>query len=654
MAVASAMSDLPTEHRAFLFEGFALDAASRTLAENGEEIRLAHRPFDILVELVENRERVVSRHELLDKYWDGRYVYDDALRKSVAAIRKALGDSGKPARFIETRYGDGFRFVADVRSIVQNGTNGSNGHYTANFGQNGRVPSVSSPSKLIAWGPRLIVVFVLAVALVVFAVVFVTGSLGWLGSIAGTAPADAPIRSLVVMPIRNVSGEADNQYLSDGVTESVITQLSRSNELKIFPGGSLYSSKNNDRDPLEVGRQLNADAILEGSLQRRGDAVNVRMRLVRIRDGSVAWTSNDFERLITSAYDLQDAIACDIASELTTELCGGENKKNTKIGIAYQEYLKGRYEWNKRTADGIKRSIDHYKLALEYDPKYSLAYAGLADSYVQGVWHVPFVASEVFPKARDAALKAISFDETSAEAHTALAGAYGMEWKWAEASAELSRAIELDPRYARAHHVQAFNLMMMARFDDSIASIERAAELDPLNLVIQTDRANLLLIAGREEDAFRQWQTMIEREPDFAMARQHRAAAYEHLGYEREAIDEIADMMHAQGKTAAEIDAFRRIAQKAGLKQVRRFDLNRLLGEKARGKRVSPVNIAYYYALVGERDKAIKALETACSERDSRMVLIVSAEFLSLRPDTRFSALLDCVGLRVRKEQTAE
>lgn len=637
------MSGFSKEHRTYVFDGFSLNVSSRTLTENGAEKRLARRPFEVLAYLIANNDRVVSRNELLDKFWQGRDVYDDALRKCVGSIRKALNDLEKPGRFIETRYGDGYRFVADIKLLSTNG----NGHHNGN--QAAHASAVAEPVHTsVASGSRRFA------SMAVFAVILVSICLGvylltgWSGQASSASSVNAPteIKTIAVMPLKNLTGDPGNEYFSDGLTESIITQLSRVNELKVVSRSSTFAFKDKHIDPREIGQALGVEALLEGGVQKAGDNVNIRVRLVSTKDGSVIWTSNDFERPLGGASDLQDMIACNVAVELRTKLCGGPGDRRTGSGQAYQEYLKGRYEWNKRSPDGIKKSIAHYIKAVEYDPKYALAYAGLADSYIQGIWHVPFIESEVVPKARESAVTALELDENLAEAHAAFASVLSMEWSWAEAERELDRAISLDPGYARAYHVRAFSLMLKGRYDESIASIDRAAELDPVNLVIQTDRGNLLFAAERTDEAFAQWGKTLDRDPNFVMAREHRATAYELTGNERAAIADLAIIKKVQGRSEKTIAVFRELAEKQGLIEVRRRELQELLSRESRGERVSPISIAYHGTLLRQPEICFKYLEKAFTNRDSQIVLLASPQFLAIKQDPRYVDLMARIGLR--------
>lgn len=640
----------PNINKKIVFGEFWLESESRTLWQNDKEIRLAKRPFDVLLFLIENRERVVSRDELLDKFWDGHDVYDDALRKCISTIRHSLNDKGKPPHFIETRYGSGFRFIGAIEEREKRRVKEKNKEILDFNSQiSDEYQSSNRKDNNTKNENRYVLITISIFSLLFISLSFYVYSpndkdnLSASNNLVETA---APVRSIAVLPLKNLTGEANNEYFSDGVTESIITQLSRVSELRVVSRSSTFVFKDKEIDPREIGKKLNVDALLEGSIQKKGALLNVNVRLISTKDGHVLWTSQDFERPIANAYELQDTISCSIVIELRTELCDTVPHQNTNNADAYQAYLKGRFQWNKRTGEGITKSIEFYDQAIAADSKYALAYAGLAESYVQGIWHVPFNSKEVLPKAEQFALTAIRLDDTLAEAHTALASVYGLKWNWLESEHEIQRAIELNPRSARAHHVQAFCFLTLGRNDEAFAAIERARELDPLNLVINTDKAQILFQTNRNDEAFQQWEKTLELAPNFALAYEHRATAYQVLGNESAAIADTAKAMELNGKSAEKITAYRQTATNYGLKEIYRNELKDLLAKEKRGEKVSPVNFAWLYASLGQKEEAFKYVEKAYNERTAEMLLVLtSRKFALLFPDTRFADLLKRIGL---------
>lgn len=640
------MTTAPNINKKISFGEFWLESESRTLWQDKSEVHLAKRPFDVLLFLIENRERVVSRDELLDKFWDGHDVYDDALRKCVSAIRHSLNDKGKPPRFIETRYGSGFRFIG---AVFEENEKRRKGDRETDFDGNEQITRDKGQRTKDKGQNRYVLIAISIVCILFISLSFYVYSPGdkentsSLNSLVETA---AAVNSIAVLPLKNLTGEANNEYFSDGVTESIITQLSRVSELRVVSRSSTFVFKDKEIDPREIGKKLNVDALLEGSIQKKGDLLNVNVRLISTKDGRVLWTSQDFERPIANAYELQDTISCSIAIELRKELCDSVPRQNTNNVNAYQAYLKGRFQWNKRTGEGIKKSIEFYDQAIASDSEYAVAYAGLAESYVQGIWHVPFNSKEVLPKAEQSALKAIQLDNTLAEAHTALANVYELQWNWSEAEREIQRAIELNPRYARAFHVQAFCFLILGRNDEANAAIERARELDPLNLVINTDKATIFFETNRTAEAFQQWEKTLELDPNFALAYEHRATAYQVLDNESAAIADSTKAMELNGKSAKDIDAYRRTATNYGLKAIYQNELKDLFAKEKRGENVSPVSFAWFYASLGQKEEAFKYVEKAYNENSAEMVLVLtSRKFALLISDARFDDLLKRIGL---------
>ena len=634
------------KNKTIVFGSYRLQVESQILLNEDKEIRLPKRPFRILVFLIENRTRVVSRDELLDEFWDGHDVYDDALRKTIAAIRKALNDSQKPPRLIETHYGSGFRFIGAVEEIHQNG-NGNQADLGLSFNEK---PIIEPPARNARRSFPYILTAMAAASVLFFVSLgfyayLPNSTVNFSAPVTSAAPAP-PVRSMAILPLKNLTGDANNEYFSDGITESLITELSRVDELKIISRSSIFALKNAaEEDPREIGRRLGVDALLEGSLRKKGDSFSVNVRLISTRDGSVLWTSRDFERPAANAFELQDTISCNIAVELRTELCDPA-KRNTTNADAYEAYLKGRFQWNKRNAEGIKKSIEFYEQAIGFDSGYALAYAGLSESYVQGIWHVPFDAREVLPKAEKAALRAVELDETLSEAHTALVNVYQLQWNWTAAERAIKRALELNPRSARAHHVQAFCFLTLGRNDEAVASIQRAKELDPLNLVVNNDEATLLFAAGRRDEAFAQWKKTLELDANFAMAYEHRSRVFYFLGDETAAVEDHLKALELGGTAKEKIAELRRISSNKGLKGIYQNDFNDYLARRKRGENISLVGLAICAALLRQKDEAFDFLEKAYLERSPELILLKPhLPFASLRSDARFAALLKRMNL---------
>lgn len=651
-------------NKSFVFGNFQLNNHSQTLFFENTEVHMAKRPLNVLFFLIENRERLVSRNELLDKFWDGKDVYDDSLRKTIGAIRKALNDLEKPPQFIETRWGSGYRFIGKVsEKTAENGSTvadegketdtgilklaeNSNGNKPSSLNEKNIKDDNQRRAKITNWTfLRIIIgVFIFFIGFG-FYLKFSNGENLQPAEKTGSETA-ASVRSIAVLPLKNLTGDANNEYLTDGITESIITELSRVQELKVISRSSTFTLKNKESDPRRIGQDFGVDAFLEGSVQKKDEVFSVNVRLISTRDGTVLWTSRDFERSLSNAFELQEIISDNIAIELRAELSDSFQNRNTADSDAYQAYLKGRYQWNKRTAEGIRKSIELYQQAINFDSHYALAYAGLAESYVQGIWYVPFEATDVLPKAEKAARTAIELNDSLAEAHTALASVLLLNWNWPETERELRHAVELNPRYARAHHVQAFLFLTLGRYDEAIASIRRAKELDPLNLIIITDEANILYCADQTEEAFKQWNKAIELDPNSAYTYRERSIAYQDSGNKSASIEDYSKFLELSGKSAEEIAEYRRITSRNGFNEIWRRELNEILAKQKQGKKISYLSVAVYYALLGQKDKAFDYLEKAYTNHSAELVLLKPYKPLTyLHSDPRFISLLNRMGL---------
>jgi len=637
----------------YLLDNYRLDPDKRQLYLDEAPVRLTPRPFRVLLYLLENRDRVVTRDELLDQFWEGRDVYDDTLRKCVGAIRKALNDRSQQARFIETHYAGGYRYIGSVEEIVEE---------TSQAVEIERVrgvrmvieeeidnPITSEPArKVVAVAKQRTLTRPVAV-LALLATVVLTASVSYeLRNSGTTDAATSPLRSVAVLPFKNYSNDEAQEYFSDGLTETFITQLSKIGGVKVISRDSVFALKGKDIDSREVGKRLNVTAVLEGSIRQKGDLMRVEVRLINTQDGSVIWTRDPYTLPLKDSLTVRDEIACSVAAGLRVKFCrNSEVRRHDTDNIdAYQMYLKGRYYWNKRNPDGIRRSIEQFEQAISLDPNYALAYAGLADSYVQGVWEVPFDPKEVLQKAKAAATEAIKLDAQLSEAHAALANIYQMEWQWAEAGKEIERAIELNPGLARAYHVQAFHLEMTGRPIEAIASMKHAQALDPLNLVIGADMARLLWNAGRQDEALSQGQKVVEMDPGFTYGHILLFSVYLYSGRDDAFAEEYYKYLTLSGRSEPTITAYRKAFHTNGVKGIYQIELGERLQDQKEGRYSSIIHIAKAYALIGKKEQALKYLELACQQRSAEICWIKTAsELNTLRSDPRFADLLRRIGL---------
>src|SRR5437764_483955 len=431
----------------YQLDNYWLVPDEQLLSRNEQPIHLPRKPFQVLVYLIENRDRFVSRTELLDSFWEGKDVYDDALRKSIGAIRKALDDQSTEPRFIETRWGVGYHFIGPVEEqIVREESAITEIERTRGVKIVFEEEEIHDESSMkgasvvdlarqsaFAWPALRPYARILIIVLASLSVTLGAGALFSYRRGSGTTiDRRAPVRSIAVLPLRNLTGNPSNDYLSDGVTESLITALSKVQGLKVMSRGSILTFKGKDVDALEAGKSLNVATILEGSVRQSGDQVRVDVRLVSTSDGEVLWASDSYDRSLRDIFVIQDEIARSVTNGLRIKLSseGGQRlgKRYTDNVEAYQAYLEGRYFLNQRSADGITKGTEYFQRAIKLDPNYALAYAGLAESYDKAYQYLQLPPKEVMAKERAAAAKALTLDDSMSDAHMAMATVYANDW----------------------------------------------------------------------------------------------------------------------------------------------------------------------------------------------------------------------------------
>jgi len=464
-------------------------------------------------------------------------------------------------------------------------------------------------------------------------------------------------RSVAVLPFKALAAqESDEHYLGLGMADAIINKLSNLGRINVRPTGAVLKYTDAGQDILTTGRELRVGALLDGRVRKAGDRVRVTVQFVSVADGATIWAGT-FDEKFTDIFAVQDSISEQVANALTLKLSGAErqslSKHYTESGDAYQSYLKGRYYWNKMTAEGLRRSLECFADAVEKDPGYALAHAGMAASYVHLEIYGFMLPSEAMPRAESAALRAIGLDPTVAEAHASLALVRMFyERDWPEAEKGFGQALRLNPSYAAAHDWFAIYLMSKGRTEEALASIRRAQELDPLSLVINTDVACALYYARRFDDSIKQCRWVLETEPNFVTAYFRIGLAYEQLGRYAEALEAFRSAIElSAGDSKAEtVAAFKGGADaRASLAHTYALSGNREaargilaeLEEQAARAYVPPHDIAMIYSALGETDKAFDWLRAAYRERFSLLVLLeLDPRFDRLRADPRFTNLL--------------
>ena len=485
-----------------------------------------------------------------------------------------------------------------------------------------------------------IVIAMLLVAVVAIVVVAAT-------SYFRDANTEASIESIAVIPF--VNQDPNNDWISDGLTESIINSLTQLPNLKVIARSSAFRYKGQQTDPVLVGKELGVSAVLTGRIQKRGDNMLISAELVDVRDNKQLW-GDQYERKLADMLSVQREIAKEITSNLRPALSGVEqhqaSKQFTASPEAYQLYLKGRFYWNKRSPDDFQKAIAFFQEAIEKDPNYALAYSGLADSYALQAAYSGVPAREVMPKAKAAALKALELDDKLAEAHASLGQIVEYyDYDFVTAEKEYRRAIELNPNYPSAHQWLAEHLSTIKRFDEAFVEVKRALELDPLSLIINRIYADVLMDARRYDEAIVQYKKTLDLDPNFATTHFFLGRAYEAKGMYDEAVHEYSESAKS-GLLGSEVIAKVKDAYpKSGWKGYVQANI-KLLESSLRKEQLPAFVMAGFYARVGEKQKALDYLEKSYDERDFRVLLIgVSFEFDSLRSEPRFIDLIKRLGL---------
>jgi len=630
------------------FGTYEVSLQSGEVRKSGLRIRVQQQPMKLLQILLERPGEVVTREELRSRVWTDESFgdFDQAVNIAIAKLRNALGDSAENPRFIETLPKRGYRFIADV-SVVDKDARPKKPESTA-----GDVPTHKDNEEKLQgarlevaperrpWPARWIVA-----ALALLLSVPILGV--WLLRSRGSAPTG--IRSLAVLPLENLSGDAAQNYFADGMTDELITDLAQISALRVISRTSVMAYKGARKPLPQIARELNVDAVVEGSVLRSGDQVRITAQLIEAATDKHLW-SRSYEGELRDTLALQSRVASAIADQIRINLTPQEQAalKNVKVvnPQAYESYLKGRYFWNKRTADGLKVALAYFNQAVEEDPKYAPAYSGLADTYaLLGDWqYAVMTPKEAYPKAKAAAIKALELDSALGEAHNSLAFVLdGFDWDFDAAGKEFRRGIELNPGYATAHHWYAWHLSLLGRYDDAIAEMKKAENLDPLSLIINADLAELLVLAHANDESIEQSRKTIEMDPNFALAHNQLAQAYLQKHLYDEAVAELQKAVQLSGGSPTCIANLARAYAISG----KRDETKRLLSDlkqRSNPNHSYAAEIAMIYASLGDKDQAMSWLEKGYDERFNPGVLLRPG-FDPLRSDSRFQNLVHRIGL---------
>jgi TolB-like protein/DNA-binding winged helix-turn-helix (wHTH) protein/Tfp pilus assembly protein PilF len=648
------MEEFPASLRAIRFGVFQVDLQEQQLLKKGIRLKLQGQPFSILLILLSQPGKLVTKEELRRKLWpDDVFIdFDHSLGTALNKLREVLDDSADNPRFVETLPRRGYRFIAPVEMIGDNAVAPvvkeppADGHKAPP-----RDPApataapLDTPNKAAVAGrtpwtihwKRSGVALVLVLAII----------LGW---ILYRWSRPMSIRSLAVLPLENLSGDASQDYFSDGMTDELITELGQISQLRVISRTSAMTYKGVRRSLPQIAKELNVDAVVEGTVLRSGNQVRITAQLIQGAADKHLWAQS-YEGDSRDTLALQKQVARSIAQAIRIELTPNEQAvlKNAKQvnPDAYEDYLRGRYFWNKRTAEGFKKAIDYFNKAIGQDPTYAPAYAGLADSYaLSGDWEYGVLPpNEAYPKAKAAATKALEIDNNLGEAHVSLAfvlDAY--DWDWDSAGREYRRGIELNPGYATGHHWYAWHLTTLGRNSEAVAEMKKAESLDPLSLIISDDLAEELLIAHRYDEAMQQSRKTIDMDSSFAVGHYELGQIFVQKRAYDQAIAELSRAVELSGSSTTCVSNLAFAYAVSGRTTEAQKILDDLKKRSTGGGYSNAPEIALVYVGLNDKNQAMVWLEKAYQERFNPSILMRPA-FDSLRSYPPFRDLLRRIGL---------
>ncbi len=659
------------------FDNFRLDAAERQLSRDGTPVTLPSKAFDLLLTLVENSGRLVEKGEIYRRVWGDQVVEESNLTVQVSAIRKALGERTQNPRYIVTVPGYGYRFVGDVVNpaedrevvietqtlshIVIEKEEAHDDNSRQRFPDDESLKIVKAlpptPPERQTFARRLWrgtesharrKFVALAVVLAVGLALLVYYSLSKQAVPSPRVTPPNQIKSIAVLPFKPLVVESRDESLELGMADTLIARLSNIRGVNVRPISAVRKYASVEQDALAAGREQKVDAVLDGQIQKARDKIRVTVRLLSVEDGAQLWTSQ-FDEKMTDIFAIQDSISERVAGMLAVKLTGEERKRLAKSYTenteAYQLYIMGRYHLNRLTDDGFMKSLDYFQKAIEKDSNFALAHAGVAESYnALGDFNV-LPPTEVYPKARTAALKALELDDMLAQAHTALAVVkFGYDWDWSGAEIEFKRAIELNPSDSEAHEQYGFYSAFMGKFDEAIAEMRRAQELDPVSLVKITGVGQVLLLARRYDESIEQCRRALEMDPNLGFAHWLLGLAYMYKGTYEPAIRALQKSIPLSGDSPDE-PASLGLAYALSGKSGEARKIMEELTQRSKRKYLSSIPIATLHAALGEKDQAFALLDSAYDERDTLLILLkVEPMFDPLRSDPRFADLVRRVG----------
>ncbi len=628
--------------RVLRFGAFEFNIQASELRKRGLRIKLGGQPVSVLAMLLERPGEVITREDLQKRLWPaGTYVdFEHSVNSAIKRLRHALGDSADSPRFIETLPRNGYRFIAPVSEHLDHVTEVS-------VLQKTNVPQPVAPSKEAAgWRRFRALPAVIASSLLLLALI--AAGVAGLQEEWRTHTASGPIRSLAVLPLANLSGDPGQEYFVEGMADALRQHLEGISALRVVSRTSSMYYRGSSKPLPEIARQMDVDAVVEGSVLRSGDRVRITVELIQAAKDRRLW-GGSYDRDLKDVLTLQTEVAQKIADEIRVTLTPPDRarlaRQHTPDPDAYLAYSKGRFFWNRRTEEDLKKAIGYFQQAIETDPNYALAYDGLADCWAPLAWYSYMAPAETLPHAKLAVMKALALDDSLAEAHTSLAFVtLYYDRDWAKAEREFRRAIELNPNYANGHHWYAEFLSLAGRHAEAIAESERARELDPLSNIINTWVGSRYFFARQYDRAIEQYRNAIEMDPGFVPVHLVLGHALEQKHMYQEAILELEKAVRLSGGSPIYMASLAHVYGIAGRRSQARKVFDDLI-KLSEQRYVSPYDLALASLGVGETDQALALLAQAVEERSPRAAfLTVDPRFDGLRSDARFKTLMVRIG----------
>ncbi|MCY7345265.1 MAG: winged helix-turn-helix domain-containing protein [Pyrinomonadaceae bacterium] len=628
------MIDL-SESKVYEFDEFRLNAKSHRLfrRESNELVPLTPKAVELLLFLVQNEGRILTKDELLEAVWNNSFVEESNLSQTIFVLRKTLGENTKEPRFILTAPNRGYQFIAAVREIGL-----ENDILEESFLSDIRQPTTEK-QKTKDKGQRTNPIWLIAAPLVLL----LAFGVYWFYP-ASKPAALREIKSVAVLPFKNIGGKTDEEYLGNGLSEVLISKLSNIKTIVVRPNSTVMRYADASPDPKKIGSELNVEAVIIGRVQKIDENIRVTVQFVRVSDGATLWAET-FDDKFTNIFAVQDSISKQVTESLAIKLTTDEReqiaKRYTTNTEAFQLYLQGRYLWNKRTPENLLKAVGEFEKAKQLDPNFVLAYVGLADCYVLLAEYRVMSPKESFPKARAAVSAALEIDNQLAEARTSLAYILAFyDWDFPAAEREFKRAIEQHPNNATAHQWYAEYLQVVGRFDESLAELRRAEEIDPLSLIIKTNIARYFYFTRQYDKAIEQSNKIIAIDPNFGWGYGFLWASYKEKGLLKEALDAHIKGELLFGRSQEEMEARKKALAGEGWKG---YWLKWL--EQSETPAVRPYILAMekatIYHIIGDNEQSLAFLEQSFERREHWLLYIKFApQFDNLHSDPRFQDLL--------------